>query len=291
MKNRTSAAALFPRFANLALAVCLLLQGCASAPRSPDRKNAAVESASISTPESEIGRQINQQILASFYVYTEPTLNAYVDGVMKTVSGHAERRDLSYQIAILYNDKIYATGAPGGYLYVTTGMMQFLDNEAELAAVLAQEIAQLQPRDPSLSEARKKLQQVSQAGAMVSSAFGSIGALAALGFVAMNAAATPRRHASLEKRAMQADKRALHYLLESGYDPQALIDFTDKFLRAESSKMPFFYDYVQARPLTQPRLQTLRDDFSALPVQSEKLTTGYQRYQDAMRGIQDLARS
>ena len=288
-RNRVSVS-LLPRLLSLVLTLCLLLPGCAASPRTTNHKNAVVESAAITTPESEIGRQINQQILASFYVYTEPALNAYVDEVMKKVSQRAERQDLSYRVAILYNDKIYATGAPGGYLYVTTGMMQFLDNEAELAAALAHEIAQLQPRDPSLSEARKKLQQVSQAGAMVSSAFGSIGALAALGFVAMNAAAAPR-HASLEKRTTHADRRALHYLLESGYDPQALIDFTDKFLKAESEKLPFFYDYVQARPLTQARLQTLRDDFGDLPVQSENLTTGYQRYQDAMRGIQNLSRS
>ncbi len=268
----------------LICAVTLMAQGCISAGKKQTGPSAEVSQPTLLTQEADRGRQIHQQILASFYIYSDPAVNAYLAGVLNRVSAHAERQDLSYQATLLYNDKIFATSAPGGGIYLTTGLLHFLENEAQLAGVLAHEIAQLQYRDPSHSEARKTVQQVTQAGAMVSSAFGSIGALAALGFIAMNSAATPHP-LSLEKRVIAADSLALQYLVEAGYDPQALIDVTEKFLRADSVLMPYFFDYAKVRPLTEPRLSAQRKHFNRLPVGDSKLTTGYQAYREAMSAV------
>ena len=272
------------------VAALFFFPGCAAHSKDAPKENSIQRTPeSFSSQEVSIGRQINQQILASFAVYTDPATVDYVNQVSGKLSRHAERQDIPYQVTLLYSDKLYATSAPGGFIYVTTAMMNFLQNEAELASVLGHEIARLQYRDPTLSEARKKLQQVSQAGAMVSSAFGSIGALAALGFVALGAASTP--HAmSPEKRLIDADRRAMEYLLAAGYDPQAMLDVMERFLRISQKDLPFFYDYYQARPITQERVLQMEQDFKKLPLRDQKLITGYPAYQEMNRGIREIYR-
>lgn len=271
------------------LALSLAFSGCASPPKNP--APAAVERApeSYVVQEAAIGQQIHEQILASCAVYTEQTLVDYVNQVSGKLSRHAERKELPYRVTLLYSDKLYATSAPGGYIYVTTALMNFLQNEAELAAIMGHEIGRIQYRDPTLSEARRKLQQVSQAGAMVSSAFGSIGALAALGFVALNAASAPHS-LTAERRLEEADRRAMDYLLAAGYDPQAMLDILERFLVMQQEDLPFYYDFYQARPITHERMLQLQSIFQKLPLREQNLVTGYPAYQEMSRSIRQIYR-
>ena len=78
--------------------------------------------------EAAIGEEIHQTIMASFQPYTEPEVNSYISKIGWDLSGQAARKDLNYRFIILYSDKIYATSSPGGYVYITTGMIYFLEN-------------------------------------------------------------------------------------------------------------------------------------------------------------------
>lgn len=239
--------------------------------------------------EREIGEQIHQQILSSFYVYTDEAVVRYLNEVSGKLTRHARRQELAYRVTLLYSDKIYATSAPGGYIYITTAMLDFLKSEAELAAVLGHEIGRLQYQDPTLSEARKALQQVSQAGAMVSSAFGPIGMLAALGFVAMNAVSMPAAW-SPEKQLITADALALYYLMEEALDPQAMRDIFNRFMNLPQNELVFYYDYYQARPLSQVRMDAFEANYADLALAGKTLETGYRTYQDKIQTVHEIYR-
>lgn len=233
-----------------------------------------------------IGQQIHSQILSSFYPYTDKKVVNYVTKVGDSLAGHARRDEIPYRFTVLYSDKIYAASAPGGFVYLTTGMLHFLDNESELAAVMAHEIAQLQYKDPQLSKTKKVLESVTRGGAMVAPAFGSIGALAALGLAVvhnMSQAQVP-----MEKRLMRADARAFTYMTEAGYDPQGMIDVFYKFLNAESEMIPYFYDYYQSRPITESRVQAMQDAFEELPLEGKTFNAQYQAYQETMKGVSEM---
>ncbi len=271
------------------LAAALLLNGCAS-----NRNNALPEasiesSAEHLSSEMEIGQKIHEQILSSFSVYTDQSVVDYLNQVSHKLSRHANRQDIDYRVTLLYSDKIYATSAPGGFIYITTAMMNTIQSEAELAAILGHEIGRLQYRDPTLSEARKKLQQVSQAGAMVSSAFGSIGALAALGFVALSSASAPRAR-SAERQLEDADLMALGYLVEAHLDPQAMLDMMQRFMTLKESDLPFYYDYYQARPITQERAAAIQASFNHLSLDGQRFETGFKEYQAISRGVKEIYR-
>ena len=267
------------------LAVGLHLSGCAT---NKETKSAHPQSLSAEGAEElAIGEQINATILSSFYPYTDPKVVEYINRVGYSLTEHAKLRHSKYRFTVLYSDKIYATSAPGGFVYLTTGMLYFVQNEAELAAVLAHEIAELQYLDPKLSNSRKVLDAVTRGGAMVGPAFGPIGLLTSVGLVAVNAVAQP--HAmTLENRLILADKRGLRYMLDADQDPQGMIDLSYRFLRSKSEVVPYFYDYYQSRPISEERMLTLNQNFSKLPLQGKTFQTRREVYQDITQGIREI---
>jgi predicted Zn-dependent protease len=266
------------------LVFCLVLSGCASS-----RERKSEDGGAGDAQEAAIGAQIHTTILQSFYPYTDPKVVGYINEIGGSLTEHAQR-DLSYRFTILYSDKIYATSAPGGYVYVTTGMLYFLENEAELAAVLAQEIGHLQFKNPHIvANSRKVLDTIAKGGAMVGPAFGPIGALAALGLVMVSNVSQPNEMLPEDKMVM-ADKRALHYMLEAGQDPQGLIDVTQRFLRANNEVVPYFYDYYRSRPITEARMAALNKEFSKLPLEGRDFQTRYEIYQEMTKGVREMYR-
>lgn len=269
----------------------LLLQGCATGGGKssvPNREDHNLFS--NASQERAIGEQIHATILQSFYPYTDPKVVGYVNQIGDSLAQQSERRELSYQFTILYSDKIYASSAPGGFVYVTTGMLYFLENESELAAVLAHEIGELQFHNPQIAaDGRKLLDTIARGGAMVGPAFGPIGMLAAVGLVALSTVSQP--HEILpEEKLIRADAKALHYMLWAGQDPQGLVDVFYKFLRADNEVLPYFYDYYQSRPITEARFAALNETFSALPLQDQSFHTHREIYQEVTKGIREMYR-
>lgn len=239
------------------------------------------------TEEQIVGEQIHRQILASFYPYTDPKVVSYVNEIGRELAAHAKRKKLEYQFTVLYNEKIYATSAPGGYIYITTGMMNFLQNEAELAAVLAHEIGEVQSPDPRFSKSHEALSTATQAGASIAPAFGPIGSLASLGLVLLQVY-NEGSHKTPEERLLASDAVAMQYLVKSGYDPQALINVEENFLKAEKSLTSYFYDYYQSRPITEARMKALLKAFGKLSFEGKELTTDALEYQERTRGIREI---
>lgn len=270
----------------LILIVSLSLQGCAVY----GKNSGSIVTNKTLSEELAIGEKIHREILASFHVYTKPDIVEYVKQVGLSITEHAGRQELPYRFTVLYNDKIYATSAPGGYVYVTTGMINFLESEAELAAVLAHEVGQLQYVDPRVSQVRKVVSDLTRAGAAVGPFFGPIGALAVFGLVAVNVV-VDQEPKKPEDRLVVADQLALDYLMASGYDPEALLIVFDRFLHADQQTLPYFYDYYQSRPISEVRFITMQNHFSKLPLMDKELITNPKTYQDIMKPIREIFRS
>jgi len=267
------------------LLICSMMSGGCLSSRSKGHK-ADVDVAHSIQDEVDLGKKIHQEILSSYYVYTKPDVVAYITDVGNSLSRHV-KRELPYRFTILYNEKIYATSAPGGYVYITTGMMNFLENEAELAAVLSHEIAQQQYKDPALSHIRKLMSDVASTGATVAPAFGQIGMLAALGFVLLHAVSNTEGKSS-EDRLQDADALALEYMMESGYDPQGLLMVLERFLDMRQSLLPYFVDYYDSRPISAERVTRLQEEFADLPLEGRDLLMRPKIYQEMTKGIREI---
>ena len=276
----------FSKFFLLLLSGLVFLNGCASTAEY-DRPPVAPKDAHL-TEEQRTGEAIHREILASFHSYTDPRVVKYVDDLGHSLAAQAKRHDLQYRFTILYSEKIYATSAPGGYVYVTTGMLNFLENEAELAAVLAHEIGEQQTVDRRFSKKRDDaIGAATQVGSAVGPMFGPLGSLASLGLVLLQAY-NESSYKTPAERLLESDALAMKYLMNAGYDPQALIDVQEHFLKAGEKMTPYFFDYYQSRPITEARMLSLKKEFQKLPLSGKSLITDPVEYQQVTRGVREI---
>ena len=90
--------------------------------------------------EAAIGRQIAGSLLGAAPLVKDKALQKYVNNVGRWVASQSERPDLAWHFGVIASNDINAFAAPGGYIFVTSGMYRLLGDESELAGVLAHEI-------------------------------------------------------------------------------------------------------------------------------------------------------
>jgi len=235
--------------------------------------------------EIVIGLEIHRRILATYSTYEDSTANLYVEDISGQIGMISKRSHIPYHCVILNSDKIYATGAPGGNVYITTGFIKLLENEAELAGVIAHEIAHLQYRNPKYSNTKKALESMEVAVGVAGTFFGGIGMLAFLGVATVNYFYDEK---NIEKRIEMADKKTIEYMLKSGYDPQGFMDVLYKIVYAQESQMPFMLDYYESRPVSVERMEKLDKVFQKLNFQNTSFDTHRERFLTMTKGIRQL---
>ena len=90
--------------------------------------------------EVQVGREVAANLAARYGLLQDPTKVQYVNLVGQAIVGHCERKKIQYHFGILHTSEINALAAPGGYIFITQGLLESLKDESELAGVLAHEI-------------------------------------------------------------------------------------------------------------------------------------------------------
>lgn len=131
------------RHALLALVASLSLVACATNPATGRTElNFYSEEEEIN-----IGRQANEEILREFYVYDEkPELNELVDTIGRRIAEKSPRPNLPWTFTLLDTPMVNAMALPGGYVYVTRGILERMNSEDELAGVIGHEVAHVAAR-------------------------------------------------------------------------------------------------------------------------------------------------
>ncbi|MGR8920061.1 MAG: M48 family metalloprotease, partial [Gammaproteobacteria bacterium] len=168
--------------------------------------------------ELALGRQAHQQTLTEYQPLSDPALQQYVDAVGQKLAAVSHRPGLTYTFTALDSPEINAFALPGGYVYITRGLLAYLNSEAELAAVLGHEIGHV--------TARHGVRQASSAqaaglGAGLASIF--FPELAATGLdQAVGVLGTALLRGYGREHELEADRLGAAYLAQAGYDPQAM---------------------------------------------------------------------
>ena len=123
-------------------ALVLLAPGCATNPATGQRQ------LSLIGEEQEIamGREADRQVVAQLGLYPDEDLQRYVEGIGRKLAAASERPDLPWTFRVVDDPVINAFALPGGFIYVTRGILTHFDNEAQLAAVLGHEIGHVTGR-------------------------------------------------------------------------------------------------------------------------------------------------
>ena len=191
------------------------------------------EYSNVSDIEAEIlfGRELSARILGNYSLLDDEKINKYVNLVGKGVALYAGRTELRYRFGVLDSDKINAFAAPGGYIFITRGALEKMENEAQLAAVLAHEIAHIVKRHV-VKELNIRGNESSGAGGIASLIGGPTDSLRGALEQALDDAADIIFNKGYKvKDEIEADRVGIMVESLAGYDPSALKEFLNKAKR------------------------------------------------------------
>jgi predicted Zn-dependent protease len=130
------------RMLALALVASSVIGGCVTNPATGKKEFSLLSV----QQEIELGAQADQQIVAEFGVYNDQAITAYVKAMGDKIAAKAENPGYPFTFRVLDSPVINAFALPGGYVYVTRGLLAHLDNDAQLAVVLGHEIGHITAR-------------------------------------------------------------------------------------------------------------------------------------------------
>jgi len=236
------------------LSLAVLGSGCA---RNPVTGGSDVTMVS-EKGEIEQGRKAHEQVIQFYGVYEDQALQDYVNEIGQKLARASHRPDLEWHFTVVDADDINAFALPGGYLYITRGIMAYLNSEAELAAVLGHEIGHVTARHQVRQQTNQTLAGILGAGAAIFTGSRAVADLANIGGQAMLSGYG--RDMELE-----ADRLGAEYLAKTGYDPKAMIDvigvlknqetFEIQRAREEGRDPKVYHGVFASHPSADQRLQ------------------------------------
>lgn len=206
-----------PFFFKLAttLGCVLLLANCAVNPVTGQQNFALMSEAE----EIRTGQRADADVRKQYGVYDLPALQAYVNAVGQALAKNSHRPQLAYHFTVVNSPEINAFALPGGYIYITRGLLAYLNSEAELAAVLGHELGHVTARHGVQQYSAATAANVGTAilGVLVPELRGQAGQTV-VGLLGNSLLSGYSRDHELE-----ADRLGAEYLARGGYNPQAMI--------------------------------------------------------------------
>ena len=193
-------------------ALALAAAGCAVNPATGKKEFTLVTSAQ----EAAMGREGYAAAAAEYGVYEDAALAAYVDTVGRKVARASELPDLPWRFTVIDDAAVNAFAMPGGYIFVTRGLLAYMQSEAQLAGVLGHEIGHVTARHSAKQITQQQLAAVGLGlASAVSPAFRRYGSTAeqALGLMMLKYSRDDES---------QADELGVRYSSIAGYDPREM---------------------------------------------------------------------
>ena len=203
-------------------ALALLATGCASSPKSGSGKRVIL---STTYDDAAAGQEAAQGVALELGTFDDPTLETYINGIGRKLLRGVPRNNFDYQFKVIDQEEPNAFALPGGYIFVSRGLLALANNEDELACVLGHEIIHAAKRHAAAQQALSK----------------TINPLA----MPWNRAASMAAYGRDMER--DADKGGQILCAAAGYDPLAMSTFLESLgqqqrLRTGYSRRPSFFD-------------------------------------------------
>jgi beta-barrel assembly-enhancing protease len=214
--------------------------------------------------EIKMGKQYAQMVESSSKMVQDPVVNEYVNRIGQNIVRNSDAK-VPFTIKVVDSDEINAFALPGGFFYVNSGLILAADEEAELAGVMAHEIAHVALRHATRQMTRSNWANI----ASVPLIFVGGG----IGYAVRTAAglALPMTFLQFSRGfEAQADYYGLEYMYKSGYDPQAFISFFEKIQAKEKKKPGSLAKAFATHPQTPDRISATQKEIAeVLPAKEQ----------------------
>jgi predicted Zn-dependent protease len=234
--------------------------------------------------EKAIGRKMDPVVLRQMGYYGDPFLQRYVNKIGQKVAKIADRRAISYQFKVVDEYRENAMALPGGYIYITRGMLAALNSEAELAGVLGHEVAHVTQRHGARQMTKALGAQFLTLAAAAGSAIAGGGAVAPA--ISMTQAVTANIIQGHGKEfEFEADEKGLFYAWKAGYDPREAAKFMRRLRQLERLRGIGYHGFGATHPETTMRLLKLDEIASVLVRPGQKLRVDSDRFKAQLSGL------
>ncbi len=204
--------------------------------------------------EIALGRDLSRQVEESSKLVVDPEVTEYVNRIGQNLVRNSDSR-VPFTIKVLDSDEVNAFALPGGFFYVDSGLILAADSEAELAAVMAHEIAHVAARHATKNMTKQQIWNMASIPLMF------IGGPAAFAIAEVASIAVPLGFLKFSRDAeREADMLGLQYDYAAGYDPQAFVQFFEKLNVEERKKHSNIAKMFSTHPMNSDRIAAAQDE-------------------------------
>jgi predicted Zn-dependent protease len=205
--------------------------------------------------EIALGRQLAQEVEQSARLVSDPVVTEYINRIGQNLVRNSDAR-VPFTIKVLDTGEVNAFALPGGFLYVDSGLILAADNEAELAGVMAHEIAHVAARHATKNITKAQIWNMASVPLIF------IGGPVAYAISEAAGIALPMTILKFSRDAeREADLLGLEYDYASGYDPQAFVQFFEKLnVEGGKKKHNFVAKAFATHPMNADRVEAAQDE-------------------------------
>jgi beta-barrel assembly-enhancing protease len=220
--------------------------------------------------EIALGKGLAQEVERSAKLVDDPIVSEYVNRVGQNLVRNSDAK-VPFTIKVIDSDVVNAFALPGGFFYVNSGLLLRADSEAELAGVMAHEIAHVAARHGTKNATKGELAQL----ATIPLIMLGPGGWAGYGLYEGLQFAIPMGFLKFSRDAeREADYLGLEYMYKAGYDPNAFVTFFEK-VEAEEKRQPgTIPKFFSTHPPTPDRVEAIQKEIgNVLPARDQYIVT------------------
>jgi predicted Zn-dependent protease len=208
--------------------------------------------------EIRMGKQYSMQVENSVKLVQDPVVNEYVNRIGQNLVRNSDAQ-VPFSIKVIDSDEVNAFALPGGFFYVNSGLLLAADEEAELAGVMAHEIAHVAARHGTRQMTRAQWANIGTIPLIF------IGGGLGYGIYEAAGLGLPLTFMKFQRNfEAEADYLGLQYMYKTGYDPQAFISFFEKIQAKEKKKPGTLAKAFASHPQTPDRIEKSQQEIATI---------------------------
>jgi len=260
-----------PGLAALAIAVST----CATNPVTGKRELSLVSE----SQEISMGRQYAAQVSQEMGVYADSGVQAYVSGLGRELAAGTERPRLPWTFTVMDDPQVNAFALPGGFIFITRGIMTHMNSEAELATVVGHEIGHVTARHSVQQMTRQQLAQIGLlAGAIASDRIAQN-----LGLISQGLGVLFLKYSRDDES--QADALGFRYALSDGYDVRHMVDMFRILQRVSAKAGQRIPEWQSTHPDPGNRIQATEARLARVTVPLDGKRVGREEFLQRIEGM------
>jgi len=209
--------------------------------------------------EIALGKGLAQQVEKQAKLINDPVIAEYVNRVGQNLVRNSDAK-VPFTIKVIDSEEVNAFALPGGFFFVNSGLILKAESEAELAGVMAHEIAHVAARHGTRQATRGEIAQVG----MIPLIF--MGGWTGYGIYQAASVLVPIGFLKFSWLRIRSHMLGLEYMYKSGYDPTAFVDFFEKIETLEKKKPGTMAKVFSTHPMTDDRIRAAQKNIQELLV-------------------------